>query len=181
MSPSAFELQPTLRGELVRLEPLRSGDFERLYAVASDPLIWEQHPERDRWKREVFRRFFDGAVQSGGAFLVFDAITDELIGSTRYCGLDPARSEVEVGWTFLARSRWGGRHNGEMKRLMLDHAFRFVDRVVFVIGPENVRSRRAVEKVGGRLVGSQAGPDGRERVIYAITRAEHAAAGHRAR
>lgn len=169
LTPS-FELQPTLRGTLVRLEPLRGDDFERLYGIAADPLIWEQHPERDRWKREVFQRFFDGAVRSGGAFLVFDAVTGEVIGSTRYCGLDAARSEVEIGWTFLARSHWGGRHNGEMKRLMLDHAFRFVERVVFVIGPDNVRSRRAVERIGGRPIAPRANAQGEARVVYQITR-----------
>lgn len=172
--PSRFELQPTLRGSLVRLEPLQAGDFDRLHAVAADPLIWEQHPERDRWKREVFARFFDGAMKSGGAFLVFDAVTGELIGSTRYCGLDLAKSVVEIGWTFLARSRWGGPHNGEMKRLMLEHAFRFVERVVFVIGPENARSRRAVEKIGGRQIESRVDEKGNEKVVYEITRAVHA-------
>lgn len=170
-----FDLQPTLRGALLRLEPLQAGDFERLYAVAADPLIWEQHPERDRWKREVFQRFFDGAIKSGGAFLVFDAVTGEIIGSTRYCDLDTGKSVVEIGWTFLARSHWGGCHNGEMKRLMLEHAFRFVERVVFVIGPENARSRRAVEKIGGRQVESRIDAKGNDKVVYEITRAAHSA------
>lgn len=168
--PAPFDLQPTLRGALVRLEPLRANDFERLFAVAADPRIWEQHPEHDRWKRDLFRTFFDGAMLSGGAFLVSDAATGEVIGSTRYCGLDPHKGVVEIGWTFLARSHWGGRHNGEMKRLMLAHAFRFVERVVFVIGPENVRSRRAVEKVGGRLTAPKKNAKGEERVVYEITR-----------
>ncbi|MGH7532058.1 MAG: GNAT family N-acetyltransferase [Gemmatimonadales bacterium] len=170
-SPAPFELQPTLHGALVRLEPLHEGDFERLHAVAADPLIWEQHPEHDRGKREVFQRFFDGAMQSGGAFLVVDATTGVVIGSTRYCGLDPHKSVVEIGWTFLARSHWGGRHNGEMKGLMLAHAFRFVERVVFVIGPENVRSRRAVEKIGGRPIAPRKNAKGEEQVVYEITRA----------
>lgn len=108
--PVPFDLQPTLRGALVRLEPLRTNDFERLFAVAADPRIWEQHPEHDRWKRDLFRTFFDGAMLSGGAFLVSDAATGEVIGSTRYCGLDPHKGVVEIGWTFLARSHWGGRH-----------------------------------------------------------------------
>ena len=174
MTAREFELQPILHGELVRLAPLQAGDFDRLHVVAADPIIWEQHPERDRWKREVFQRFFDGAIKSGGAFLVFDAVTGELIGSTRYCELDPGKSVVEIGWTFLARSRWGGRYNGEMKRLMLEHAFRFVERVVFVIGPENARSRRAVEKIGGRQIESRVDAKGNEKVVYEITRAAYA-------
>src|SRR3982751_467343 len=126
----AFDLQPTLKGELVALRPLRAEDFDALYAVASDPLIWQQHPASDRYLEPVFRDFFRGAMESKGAFAVLDQTDGRIIGSTRYCGLDEARSEIEIGWTFLAREKWGGRYNGEMKRLMLAHAFRFVDRVI---------------------------------------------------
>lgn len=163
-----FELQPHLAGELVQLRPLRAEDFDVLYAVASDPLIWELHPERDRYKEDVFRRFFSGAIESGGAFLVIDRATGDVIGSSRYSGLDSTRSEIEIGWTFLARSHWGGRYNHEMKRMMLAHAFQFVDRVVFLVGPQNLRSRRAIEKIGGIERGRRV-VDGRESVVYEIT------------
>ena len=83
---------------------------------------------------------------------------------------DLAMNEIEIGWSFLARPYWGGRYNGEMKRLMLDHAYKFVNRVLFIIGPENIRSRRAVEKIGGRLLGSRPDAQGRERVVYALDR-----------
>src|SRR5215210_2228752 len=106
-----FDLQPTLRGELVELRPLRADDFDALFAVASDPLIWEQHPASDRYKEEVFRAFFRDAMDSGGAFVVHHAEDGRVIGSTRYHDYDEARSEVEVGWTFLAQSHWGGRYN----------------------------------------------------------------------
>src|SRR5262249_19838844 len=129
-----FELQPTLTGKLLALRPLREHDFEGLYAVASDPLIWEQHPRKDRHKREVFEEFFRGALESGGAFLVVDAATKTAIGSSRYHSWKPDESEVEIGYTFLARRCWGHTYNREMKKLMLDHAFRFVDNVVFAIG-----------------------------------------------
>jgi RimJ/RimL family protein N-acetyltransferase len=164
-----FELQPTLRGELVELRPLREEDFAELYAVASDPLIWEQHPASDRYKEDVFREFFRGASESGGAFVVSDAKTGRLIGSTRFCGYDEEKGEIEIGWTFLARSHWGGLYNGEMKRLMLSHAFKFVESVVFLVGPENMRSRRAVEKIGGVLDGSRPNGVGRDSVVYRIT------------
>lgn len=164
-----FELQPTLRGELVELRPLREDDFDSLYAVASDPLIWEQHPASDRYKEDVFREFFRGALDSGGAFLVSDAGTGRVIGSTRFCGYDEAQSEIEIGWTFLARTHWGGLYNGEMKRLMLAHAFKFVESVVFLVGPDNWRSRRAVEKIGGVLDGSRPNAAGRDSVVYRIT------------
>jgi RimJ/RimL family protein N-acetyltransferase len=170
-----FELQPTLRGELVELRPLCEGDFAELYAVASDPLIWEQHPASDRYKEDVFREFFRGALESGGAFVVLEAKTGRVIGSTRFCGYDEGRSEIEIGWTFLARSHWGGVHNGEMKRLMLAHAFRFVESVVFLVGPENLRSRRAVEKIGGVLDGTRPNAVGRDSVVYRITASAFAA------
>lgn len=128
-----FDLQPILKGTLVELRPLRADDFDALYAVASDPLVWEQHPDRDRWKEDVFRDFFRVAMESGGAFLVTDARDGRVIGSSRFARYDAEKSEIEIGWTFLARSHWGGRHNGEMKRLMLQHAFRFVKSVVFRI------------------------------------------------
>src|SRR5438045_141320 len=150
-----FELQPNLVGDLLELRPLRPEDWEALFAVASDPLIWEQHPYSDRYKEEVFREFFKTALESGGAFAVVDRKTRKIIGSSRYCRYEAEENEIEIGWTFLARSYWGGRYNAEMKRLMLEHAFRFVDSVVFLIGPDNIRSRRAVEKIGGVLTERQ--------------------------
>ena len=165
-----FDLQPTLIGELVELRPLRAEDFDGLFAVASDPLIWELHPERERYKEEVFRGFFRGAMESGGAFVVLDRSSGNIIGSTRYFGFDPELNEIEIGWTFLARSHWGGRYNYEMKRLMLEHAFRFVDRVIFLVGPKNFRSRRAVEKIGGVERGRVV-KEGRESVVYEISAA----------
>jgi RimJ/RimL family protein N-acetyltransferase len=173
----AFELQPTLIGELVHLRPLRVEDFEELYAVASDPLIWEQHPNSDRYQREVFQSFFQEALQSRGALLALDAKTGKVIGSSRFYGYDAQNSEIEIGWTFLARSHWGGRFNREMKRLMLQHAFRFVESVIFRIGPKNLRSRLAVEKIGGILIAPRRDPSGRECVVYRITASAFAEGG----
>lgn len=147
-----FELQPHLVGELLEVRPLRPEDWEGLFAVASDPLIWEQHPANDRYQEEVFQEFFREALESGGAFVVIDRKTRKIIGSSRYFGFDSGKSEIEIGWTFLARSHWGGEYNGELKRLMLDHAFRFVESVVFLIGPKHLRSQKAVEKIGGVMI-----------------------------
>ncbi|HMG74475.1 MAG TPA: GNAT family N-acetyltransferase [Pyrinomonadaceae bacterium] len=147
-----FELQPHLVGDLLEVRPLRPEDWESLFAVASDRLIWEQHPANDRYKVEVFKEFFREALASVGALIVIDRETQQIIGSSRYFGLEPARSEIEIGFTFLARSHWGGKYNGELKRLMLDHAFKFVENVVFLIGTTNIRSQKAVEKIGGVLI-----------------------------
>jgi len=134
-----FELQPILKGELLELRPLRAEDFRDLYAVAADPLIWEQHPSNDRYQEEVFREFFREAMESGGAFLVIDCKSGQIIGSSRFHGYDEEKSEIEIGWSFLARSHWGGIYNREMKQLMLRHAFQFVDSVIFVIGSHDGR------------------------------------------
>jgi RimJ/RimL family protein N-acetyltransferase len=147
------DLQPRLIGELIEVRPLAADDWEGLFAVASDPLIWEQHPAWDRYREAVFREFFREALETGSAFVVIDRKTGEMIGSSRYFGIDRSESVVEIGWTFLARAYWGGNYNGELKRLMLDHAFRFVERVVFVIGVTNFRSQKALEKIGGVRVG----------------------------
>lgn len=170
MSLRDFELQPTLHGELLDLRPLRPDDFDELFAVASDPLIWEQHPARDRGEAGPFRIFFREALESGGALVAIDRRDGRIIGSSRFHGFDAATSEVEIGWTFLARRYWGGIYNGEMKQLMLTHAFRFVERVVFLIGPDNVRSRRAVEKIGAKYTGTRRNERGQESVVYELRR-----------
>jgi RimJ/RimL family protein N-acetyltransferase len=164
-----FDLQPTLRGALLELRPLRAEDWEPLYAVASDPLLWEQHPHPDRHQEPVFRAFFREALESRGALVAIDRAQARVVGSSRFFGYDPERSEIEIGWTFLARSHWGGRYNAELKRLMLDHAFRSVRSVKFVIGAQNRRSRIAIERIGAVLVESRT-RDGRESVVYRIVR-----------
>jgi RimJ/RimL family protein N-acetyltransferase len=173
----SFDFQPTLKGQLLELRPLRAEDFHDLYAAASDPLIWEQHPVRDRYKEEVFRGFFREALESGGALIAIDSKDGRVIGSSRFHGHDEETSEIEIGWTFLARSHWGGAYNREMKRLMLRHAFKFVKSVIFLIGPQNMRSQRAIEKIGGVRVGSRPDGGGRESFVYQITASTFAQEG----
>ena len=168
----AFELQPTLIGERLELRPLKPADFEALYAVASDPLIWEAHPEPDRHKREVFEPFFAAALKSNGALAVCDRRSGRMVGSSRYYDLDAEKSEIVIGYSFLSRDLWGGSFNRELKTLMLSHAFRFVNAVVFHVGEHNIRSRTAMEKIGGILCGvlEKTSPEGRSRrnVVYRI-------------
>lgn len=162
---STFALQPTLTGELLLLRPLRPEDWDFLFRAASDPLIWEQHPASDRYKEQVFRDYFQSGLDSGGALVAIDRSTGAVIGSSRYLEYDPIKREIEIGWTFLVRSHWGGKFNAEMKRLMLNHAFRFVDTVLFQVGPENQRSRKALEKIGAMLTDRQGRPG---HVVYTI-------------
>ena len=168
----SFELQPVLKGEIIELRHLQEADFNDLYAVAADPFIWEQHPMRERYKKEVFREYFREAMESGGAFIALDSSNGKVIGASRFHGYDAEKSEIEIGWTFLARSHWGGPYNREMKQLMLRHAFRFVERVVFLVGPGNLRSRRDMEKLGGVLTGSRPHGIGPDALVYEITRPE---------
>ena len=150
------------------LRPLRSDDYSNLFDVASDPLIWELHPVKNRHEENAFQTFFQESLNSGGALIATDTRTQCVIGSSRYHGYNDAASEVEIGWTFLARSHWGGVYNGEMKRLMLQHAFDFVDFVVLLVGPENRRSQRAVEKIGGVRVGDRPDASGLGSYLYQI-------------
>jgi len=145
----SFDLQPNLKGKLIELRPLTPEDWKDLFAVASDPLVWEQHPESNRYKKDVFKAFFKEALDSGGAFVVIDKKSQQIIGSTRFFGYDSEKSEIEIGWTFLARKYWGGRYNREMKQLMLTHAFNFVESVVFFVGENNIRSQKGTENIGG--------------------------------
>lgn len=169
-----FDLQPSLAGNLIELRPLTPADFDALFATASDPLIWEQHPESDRYKREVFQKYFDGAIDSKGAFAIIERKSGKIIGSSRYCNLNPVEREVEIGWTFLERAFWGGLYNRELKSLMLDHAFRFVDRVLFVVGEKNLRSQKALEKIGARFLkkAQLPAPDGTmvANVVFVLSR-----------
>jgi RimJ/RimL family protein N-acetyltransferase len=144
-----------------------------LFAVAADPKIWEQHPQANRYQPDVFRTFFLDALDSGGALVAIDRLTQRIIGSSRFVWYDKPNRTIEIGWTFLARAHWGGRYNGEMKRLMIEHALRFADRIVFVIGPDNLRSRKAIERIGATLTDRRergTAADGRalELVLYEI-------------
>jgi RimJ/RimL family protein N-acetyltransferase len=147
-----FELQPYIQCELLKLRPLSRDDFSALYEVASDPLVWEQHPHKERYQREVFEHFFDNALESKGALIVSRNDTNQIIGSSRFYDFNPSKSQIAIGYTFLSRACWGHKYNKEMKRLMLDHAFKFVDSVVFHIGDTNIRSQKAIEKIGATLV-----------------------------
>ena len=169
-----FDLQPTLTGTLIEVRPLRPEDFDALFEAASDPLIWEQHPDSDRYRRDVFEDFFKGAIESRGAFAVVEKKSARIIGSSRYWNLNLEENEVEIGWTFLSREFWGGQYNRELKSLMLHHAFQFVDRVLLIVGENNLRSRKAVEKIGCVFLRNveRPGRDGivRRNVVFAITR-----------
>ena len=176
-----MDRQPVLEGERLLLRPLRESDWDALYAVAADRELWAVHPSHDRWREPVFRAFFDDALAKGGALAIVDKENRTVIGSSRFqfCERAEEEDELEIGWSFLARAWWGKGYNAEFKRLMLEHAFDHVDRVVFRVGADNVISRKAMAKIGGRLTGVTFVEDraGRpvEHVVYEITRESFAA------
>lgn len=150
-----INIQPVLENEKVILYPLVEDDFEALYAVSSDPKIWEQHPNKDRWKKEVFRTFFDGAIQSKGAFKILDKVSGEIIGSTRFYDYNNEDDSILIGYTFYATSCWGKGINPSVKKLMLDFIFQFLSRVYFHIGADNKRSQIAIGRLGAEKVAEE--------------------------
>jgi N-acetyltransferase len=150
-----LNIQPILQNEKVALYPLKETDFTDLYAVAADPKIWEQHPNKDRWKKDVFQTFFDGAIQSNGAFKIVDRETGNTIGSTRFYDYDPREHSIFIGYTFYATKCWGTGINPSVKKLMLDHIFQFVSKVHFHIGANNIRSQIAIERLGAEKIAEQ--------------------------
>ena len=153
---NTINLQPThLSNELISLKPLQPEDFERLYLAASDPLIWEQHPNKNRYQRDVFNTYFEGAIESKGAFIILESETGQVIGSSRFYDYDPIKKTVLIGYTFLVKAFWGTTYNRALKTLMLNHAFTFADKVIFHIGGNNIRSQKAIERLGAIKVAEE--------------------------
>ena len=146
-----FKQQPTLQNNLITASPLQTTDFDALYTAASDPLIWEQHPNKNRWQPEAFKNYFEGAIKGGGAFLVKDAATGLVIGSSRYV-IDEKDKTISIGYTFFLRSHWGKGYNQALKKLMLNYAFINADTVYFFIGAANKRSQIAIERIGAKKI-----------------------------
>lgn len=150
-----FSIQSVLENDQAILEPLAEQDFDVLYALASDPRVWEQHPNKDRWKKDEFVNYFEGAMQSKGAFKIIDKASGEVAGGTRFYEYDPEARSIAIGYTFYATRFWGKGINPSVKKLMLDHAFQFVDTVIFHIGATNLRSQIAIGRIGAVKVGEQ--------------------------
>lgn len=169
-----INLQPNLENEKAILFPLQPSDFEVLYVVASDPKIWEQHPNKNRWKREVFQTFFEGAMQSGGAFKVVDKATGKAAGSTRFYNYNNTEKSILIGYSFYGTSYWGTGLNKSVKAMMLHYIFPFVNTVHFHIGAFNLRSQIAIERIGAKKTGeievAYHGEDTQLNFIYSITK-----------
>ena len=170
----AINWQPLLENEFISLQPLQADDFEKLYKVASDPLIWEEHPNKNRYKREVFKTFFEGALASGGAFLIYDSANKEIVGSTRFYDYDEVKKTILIGYTFYAKAVWGKGYNYAVKNIMLNYAFQFVDKVILHVGAENYKSQRAMAKLPanktGEIIVSYYGEADKLNCVYEINK-----------
>lgn len=166
--------QPTLENDLLLLRPAQEDDFESLFAVANDPLLWEQHPAKERATRDGFTAFFNDAIATKAAFVAIDKKTGQIIGTSRYNPVPETENAIEIGWTFIGRTYWGGTYNQSMKKLMMDYAFQYVPHILFFINKHNLRSRRAVEKIGGvhitELEGKAIDPRSESGVVYKVSK-----------
>ena len=167
------DLQPTLENAVALLKPLQQADFEALYLTASDPKIWEQHPNKDRWQRDVFLNYFQGAMESGGAFMIIDKASGEIAGSTRFYNYNETEKSILIGYTFYAVKFWGSGLNPVVKRLMMDYIFPFVDKVHFHIGATNIRSQVAIQRLGAQKIAEETvayyGESPKLNFVYEIT------------
>lgn len=145
--------QPTLKSDLLEIRPLNKQDHDLLYLAASDPLIWKQHPQPNRYQPDIFRAFFDEALASGGAVVIIDRSTNQIIGTSRFYDESEKNSSIVIGYTFLTRKYWGGLYNRDLKKLMVNYALQSVNSVYFHVGTANIRSQKAMLKIGGVQVG----------------------------
>lgn len=146
--------------ETLILRPLEPSDFEALHSAASDPLIWEQHPDRLRYTKPVFQKYFDSGIRErerGGCTHIILIANQEnpsgkVIGSSRFYDFQPDLGVVKIGYTFITRDQWGKGTNPVVKGLMLKRAFQYVDRVHFEVGSRNIRSQIAIKRLGAREI-----------------------------
>ena len=170
-----LDLQPNqLKDEIVTLVPLQESDFDRLFEVASDPMVWEQHPNPNRYKKEDFRKYFEGAILSKGAFIVLDSQTQEVIGCSRFYDFNARTNSIKIGYTFIGTKFWGKNFNKNMKSLMINHAFEKFGNILFDVGANNIRSQRAISKIGATKIGEQEieyyGEESKLNYIYQISK-----------
>ncbi|MCZ2298052.1 MAG: GNAT family N-acetyltransferase [Chitinophagales bacterium] len=147
-----INLQSTLTHKNIQLIPLVKEDFEALYKTASDPKIWEQHPNKNRWQKDAFTNYFEGAIQSKGAFKILDTTDNSIMGSTRFYDYNETEKSVLIGYTFYATKYWGKGINHAVKTMMLNYIFDVVSTVYFHVGAENIRSQISITRLGAEKV-----------------------------
>lgn len=172
----SINIQPILQNEKIILLPLQEQDFEELYLAASSPKIWEQHPNKNRWQKDVFKVFFEGAIKSKGAFKITDKTTNSVIGSTRFYDFNSQDKSILIGYTFYTTQYWGQGVNHAVKTMMLDYVFQFVSAVTFHIGADNIRSKISINRLGVTKIAEEEvayfGEEPKLNVVYRLTKNE---------
>ena len=149
---------PTLEGRLVRLEPLAKRHVAGLWEASRDARTWRWLPIPQPQRPEELEAWVDDALARAAAGLDLPLVTQRegaIVGSTRFLALRPEHRSVEIGWTWLHPSAWGGGVNVEAKLLMLRHAFDAwgCRRVELKTDALNERSRGAMEAMGATFEG----------------------------
>lgn len=149
----------TLTGETVILQSLTTEHFVALEALAKDKRIWEFYAY-DGSDPATFRNIFDSAISerekgSQFPFVILHRQQNKIIGSTRYLDVQPNHKKVEIGSTWLHPDFWATAVNLECKLLLLSHCFEHLQtvRVQLKTDEKNLRSRKAIEKIGGQFEG----------------------------
>lgn len=172
-----------LKGTFVRLEALTQEHVQTLRTLARDFRLWEYtrtlliddtfDEQFDRYIANAFNPEFGGLQIN---FVMRDAQTDEVMGMTRYYKMDAVHKRVSIGYTWYAPAYWGKVHNKECKLLLLQYAFETLgyQRVEFEVAHQNLRSQKAVAKIGGvwegvlRKHGLMADGTVRDTVVFSI-------------
>ncbi|MEO6902513.1 MAG: GNAT family N-acetyltransferase [Bacteroidia bacterium] len=148
-----------LRGQEIRLIPLEKDHLEELYLAASDRELWQLVPTdcSDKKKFETAYNFALTEREKGNQypFVIFHNQTKKIIGSTRLFDIYPTDKKIEIGWTWIIKNYWGTTVNLECKLLLLTFCFEILKtvRVQLKTRDTNIRSRKAIEKIGAKFEG----------------------------
>ncbi|MCC9043996.1 GNAT family N-acetyltransferase [Myroides sp. M-43] len=148
-----------LQGTTIDLVPLEEHHLEELYQASGDKELWKQVLS-DCSDRDTFFTVYRMAleVRDNGMqypFVIIDKQTKKLIGSTQFFEMHEADKKLEIGWTWITCDYWGSVVNLECKLLLLTYCFEVLktNRVQLKTKDDNLRSRKAIEKIGGVFEG----------------------------
>lgn len=155
----SIDVSPTLENEFVLLSPLTLKNYQELIPVASQEKLVQYSPS-DIYTPETLQNYVTIALEQKERmisipFIIFDKTRQQYAGSTRYMNIHWKNKVLEIGSTWIGKEFQGSGLNTQMKHLMIDYAFDIMDfeKVEFRIDERNIRSRKAVEKLGGILEG----------------------------
>jgi len=154
-----FDYSFSLENEKVLLSPLTLGNYENLIEVASQEKLVQYSPS-DIYTPKTLKNYVEKALhqkqeKTSIPFVIFDKKKQQFAGSTRYMNINLNYKTLEIGATWIGHEFQGTGLNSQVKHLMINHAFDTMkfEKIEFRIDERNMRSRKAVEKLGGILEG----------------------------